>query len=285
MIIASARLSVAFDWGIGGLLLSISSSFSAPLLPQLVIGDCNFVGLVGLAYSLAWLSLACLFSVTFRISFHVIARAWQQFQLGPSFWSVFKAQLATTSLPLRSTSLPPLAHLTPSLVVGDSTLSDLSRIVWNLYKHTHTHTHMYAGCAFVCVCMFIRLSMSMNESSSKLRIKVYYFLFGSLLFSADLYNNFLHPSSLPADHSPSPSHFFQKPSSDCLRIVASLQFEFLRDLHKSFRPHNSTEIAVYSVWVSLSCPLSLVMCIFQVIIYREIYNLRTERERNREETK
>lgn len=99
----------------------------------------------------------------------------------------------------------------------------------------------------VCVCMFIRLSMSMNESSSKLRIKVYYFLFGSLLFSADLYNNFLHPSSLPADHSPSPSHFFQKPSSDCLRIVTSLQFEFLRDLHKSFRPHNSTEIAVYSV--------------------------------------
>lgn len=102
MIIASARLSVAFDWGIGGLLLlllllhlqfllrSISSSFFAPLLPQLVIGDCNFVGLVGIAYSLAWLGLAllsldCLFSVTFRISFHVIARAWQQFQLGPSF--------------------------------------------------------------------------------------------------------------------------------------------------------------------------------------------------------
>lgn len=58
MIIASARLSVAFDWGIGGLLLFHPSSFSAPLLPQLVIGDCNFVGLVGLAYSLAWLSLA-----------------------------------------------------------------------------------------------------------------------------------------------------------------------------------------------------------------------------------
>lgn len=139
--------------GLGASFFSISSFFSAPLLPQLVIGDCNFVGLVGLAYSLAWLSLACLFSVTFRISFHVIARAWQQFQLGPSFWSVFKAQLATTSLPLRSTSLPPLAHLTPSLVVGDSTLSDLSRIVWNLYKHTHTH--MYAGCAFVCVCVYV----------------------------------------------------------------------------------------------------------------------------------
>lgn len=125
----------------------------------------------------------------------------------------------------------------------------ISRVLYEIC--INTHTHMYAGCGFACVCvyvcMFIRLSMSMNESSSKLRIKVYYFLFGSLLFSADLYNNFLHPSSLPADHSPSPSHFFQKPSSDCLRIVASLQFEFLRDLHKSFRPHNSTEIAVYSV--------------------------------------
>lgn len=154
--------------GLGASFFSISSSFSAPLLPQLVIGDCNFVGLVGLAYSLAWLSLACLFSVTFRISFHVIARAWQQFQLGPSFWSVFKAQLATTSLPLRSTSLPPLAHLTPSLVVGDSTLSDLSRIVWNLYKHTHTHTHVCWVCVrvCVCVCLFVSVWVWMNQARS-----------------------------------------------------------------------------------------------------------------------
>lgn len=225
---------------------SISSSFFAPLLPQLLIGDCNFVGLVGLAYSLAWLGLAllsldCLFSVTFRISFHVIARAWQQFQLGPSFWSVFKAQLATTYLPLPLGPLDPLAGCRRQYAL------------WSLaycmkFVYTHTHTHMHAGCTSVCMCMFIRLSMSMNESSSKLRIKVYYFLFGSLLFSADLYNNFLHPSCHPSsDHAPPPSYFFQKPSSDCLRIVASVQFEFLRDLHKSFRPHNSTEIAVYSV--------------------------------------
>lgn len=251
--------------GLGASFFSISSSFSAPLLPQLVIGDCNFVGLVGLAYSLAWLSSACLFSVTFRISFHVIARAWQQFQLGPSFWSVFKAQLATTSLPLRSPS--PLGPLDP--------LARCRRqyALWSLaycmkFVYTHTHTCMLGVC--LCVCMFIRLSMSMNESSSKLRIKVYYFLFGSLLFSADLYNNFLHPSSLSADHTPCPSHFFQKPSSDCLRIVASLQFEFLRDLHKSFRPHNSTEIAVYSVWVSLSCPLSSYVCFPSYYIYRNI---------------
>lgn len=142
-----------------------------------------------------------------------------------------------------------------------------------------------------CVSMFIRISMSMNESSSKLRIKVYYFLFGSLLFSADLYNNFLHPSPLLLRTEPirpyplSPiSMSFKSRRLDCLRIVASLQFEFLRDLHKSFRPHNSTEITVYSV--------SLVVCIFSKLLYsiyhREIYNLFTYprgNERNREETK
>lgn len=138
--------------------------------------------------------------------------------------------------------------------------------------------------------MFIRISMSMNESSSKLRIKVYYFLFGSLLFLL-IYTIifYTHPLPEPSIHPPySHKPVFQKPSSDCLRIVASLQFEFLRDLHKSFRPHNSTEIAVYSV--------SLVVYIFQVIICiytieKYIIYLRTKgrpskrNESNREETK
>lgn len=177
---------------------------------------------------------------------------------------------------------PPLWPIWPPRWLSATVRSLISRVLYEICIYTHTHTHA----CWVCVCMFIRLSMSMNESSSKLRIKVYYFLFGSLLFSADLYNNFFTHLSPPSEHVPPPPHFFQKPSSDCLRIVASLQFEFLRDLHKSFRPHNSTEIAVYSVSISLppslsfSISLCLVVCIFQVIIYREIYIIyeRNERE-------
>lgn len=129
--------------------------------------------------------------------------------------------------------------------------------------------------------MFIRISMSMNESSSKLRIKVYYFLFGSLLFLL-IYTIifYTHPLPEPSIHPPySHKPVFQKPSSDCLRIVASLQFEFLRDLHKSFRPHNSTEIAVYSVYI----------CIYTIekyIIYLRTKGRPSKRnESNREETK
>lgn len=69
---------------------------------------------------------------------------------------------------------------------------------------------------------------------------------------------YTHPLSPYEPNRPYPlspiSMSFKSRRLDCLRIVASLQFEFLRDLHKSFRPHNSTEITVYSV--------SLVVCIF-----------------------
>lgn len=148
--------------GLGASFFSISSSFCAPLLPQLVIGDCNFVGLVGLAYSLAWLSLACLFSVTFRISFHVIARAWQQFQLGPSFWSVFKAQLATTSLPLRS-PFPPWPTWPPRSLSA-TVRSLISRVLYEIC--IYTHTCMLGVCLCVCVCLFVSVWVWMNQARS-----------------------------------------------------------------------------------------------------------------------
>lgn len=163
MIIASARLSVAFDWWIGGLLL-----FHLQLLlrsPAAATGDrwlqlCG-LGWVSLEPGLAWFSSACLFSVTFRISFHVIARAWQQFQLGPSFWSVFKAQLATTSLPLRSRS--PLGPLDP--------LARCRRqyALWSLaycMKFVYTHTCMLGVCLCVCVCLFVSVWVWMNQARS-----------------------------------------------------------------------------------------------------------------------
>lgn len=96
---------------------------------------------------------------------------------------------------------PPLWPIWPPRWLSATVRSLISRVLYEICIYTHTHTHA----CWVCVCMFIRLSMSMNESSSKLRIKVYYFLFGSLLFSADLYNNFFTHLSPPSDHVPPPS--------------------------------------------------------------------------------
>lgn len=126
MIIASARLSVAFDWG-------LEASFS---LPQLVIGDCNFVGLV-LAWLIASLSFACFFGhFSDIVSCHCSCLA--TISIGAVVLIGFQSSIGEPPLSLSPPSsllfhlpslFPSLAHLTPSLDVCDRTLSDLSCIV------------------------------------------------------------------------------------------------------------------------------------------------------------
>lgn len=97
---------------------------------------------------------------------------------------------------------------------------------------------------YLCSCM------GMNESSSKLRIKVYYFYFffvRLVAFFLLIYTIIFTPLVNPVAPR---NRVFQKPSSDCLRIVASLQFEFLPDLHKKFQATqfygNCCLLSVYS---------------------------------------
>lgn len=99
MIIASARLSVAFDWG-------LEASFS---LPQLVIGDCNFVGLV-LAWLIASQPKLCLhFRSLFGYRFMSLLVPGNNYNWGRRFDRFSKLNWRTTSLPPPLSSPLPLA--------------------------------------------------------------------------------------------------------------------------------------------------------------------------------
>lgn len=164
MIIASARLSVAFDWG-----LEASSSFAFCIMACLAAttGD-RWLQLCGLGFGLAYSQpkLCLLFRSLFGYRFMSLLVPGNNFNWGRRFDRFSKLNWRTTSLPLPlplplAIPFPSLAHLTPSLDVCDRTLSDLSCIVWNLYIHIHIHT-----CIHVWVCLFVSVWVWMNQARS-----------------------------------------------------------------------------------------------------------------------